>query len=323
MLRQLSRSVPRQISRGVCMRQTIHTLRSSCPSAVRPQAKFQVGPALTRCFQTSIKTYNEPHEPSLPREDYTEAQWLDYLHRVSFTASQSQKLLTELDTENPDAGVFDAANRMERAYALIFQLFLFLSRPQSNSSPEHYLQTFETMPSFDGDNLHLARLCAIHIVKTIVWELDSIPALDPQRVKYPNIFEDVKGLSMLCEQFLKDQASVPETWAAFWAETQQALVALGMDLGDAGYAIQAPPDPTETPDADPDAPGLTRAEGFKGVDLTGKAGEPIRGAPNILETAQPGDDVPERIEMEFEADGKEKPDDTGYWEKNPKKGGFF
>ncbi|CAE6452852.1 unnamed protein product [Rhizoctonia solani] len=210
---------------------------------------------------------------------------------------------------------------MERAYALIFQLFLFLSRPQPNSSPEHYLQTFETIPSSDGDDLHLARLCAIHIVKTIVWELDSIPASDPQRAKYPNVFEDAKGLSMLCEQFLKGQDSVPETWSIFWAEAQQALVALGMDLGDAGYAIQAPPDPNETPDADPDAPGLTRAEGFKGVDLTGKAGAPVRGSPNVLETAQPGDDVPDRIEMEFDASGKEKPEEAGYWEKNNKKGG--
>ncbi|KAG8709934.1 hypothetical protein FRC11_005026 [Ceratobasidium sp. 423] len=278
---------------------------------------------LTRSFQTSGKTYNEPSEPSLPREDYTEAQWLDYLHRVSFTASQSQKLLAELNAKHPDAGVFDAANRMERAYALIFQLFLFLSRPQPNSSPEHYLQTFETIPSFDGDDLHLARLCAIHIVKTIVWELDSIPESDPQRAKYPNVFEDAKGLSMLCEQFLKDQETVPETWSAFWADAQQALVALGMDLGDAGYAIQAPPDPTETPDADLNAPGLTRAEGFKGVDLTGNAGAPVRGAPNVLETAQPGDDVPERIEMEFEANEKEKPGEAGYWEKNSKKGGGF
>ncbi|CAE6407509.1 unnamed protein product [Rhizoctonia solani] len=217
---------------------------------------------------------------------------------------------------------------MERAYALIFQLFLFLSRPQPNSSPEHYLQhahsqNFETIPSFDGDDLHLARLCAIHIVKTIVWELDSIPESDPQRIKYPNVFEDAKGLSMLCEQFLKDQDSVPETWTVFWAEAQQALVALGMDLGDAGYAIQAPPDPIETPDADPEAPGLTRAEGFKGVDLTGKAGAPVRGAPNILETAQPGDDVPDRIEMGFEANGKEKPDETRYWEKNSKSRGLF
>jgi hypothetical protein len=99
------------------------------------------------------------------------------------------------------------------------------------------------------------------------------------------------------------------------------LVALGMDLGDAGYVIQAPPDPSETPDADPNAPGLTRAQGFKGVDLTGNAGPPVRDAPNILETAQPGDNVPDRIEMEFEADKGERPDQPGYWEKNSKKGG--
>ncbi|CAE6508652.1 unnamed protein product [Rhizoctonia solani] len=322
MLRQLCRSMPRQLGRRLCMKQTA-PLRSNYPSVVPPHAKLQMGPALTRSFQTSIKTYNEPPEPSLPREDYTEAQWLDYLHQVSFTASQSQKILTELNAKNPDAGVFDAANRMERAYALIFQLFLFLSRPQPNSSPEHYLQTFETIPSFDGDDLHLARLCAIHIARTIVWEFDSIPDSDPQRAKYPNVFEDAKGLSMLCEQFLNDQDSVPETWTAFWAEAQQALVALGMDLGDAGYAIQAPPDPTETPDIDPNAPGLTREEGFKGVDLTGNAGAPVRGVPNILETAQPGDDVPDRIEMEFEANGKEKPDEARYWEKSSKKGGGF
>ncbi|QRW21559.1 hypothetical protein RhiXN_06548 [Rhizoctonia solani] len=249
-------------------------LRSSCLPRIQLQAGRGFGPDFTRSLQTSIKIYNQPPEPSLPREDYTEAQWLDYLHRVSFTASQSQKLLAELDVKNPDAGVFDAPNRIERAYALIFQLFLFLSRPQPDSSPEHYLQTFETIPSFDGDDLHLARLCAIHILKTIVWELDSIPTSDPQRTKYPNVFEDAKGLSMLCAQFLKDQDSVPETWPVFWSEAQQALVALGMDLGDAGYAIQAPPDPSETPDTDPDAPGLTRAEGFKGVDLTGNAGAP-------------------------------------------------
>lgn len=96
-----------------------------------------------------------------------------------------------------------------------------------------------------------------------------------------------------------------------------------MDLGDAGYAIQAPPDPTETPSADPSAPGLTRAQGFKGVDLTGTAGEPVRGAPNILETAQPGEPIPDRIEMEFNANNKEKPDQAEYWSKNTKKGGLF
>ncbi|CEL60827.1 hypothetical protein RSOLAG1IB_04066 [Rhizoctonia solani AG-1 IB] len=318
MFRQLSRSLSRQFCR-TCARQTV-PLRSRCLSVSQLQIGPQIGLGLLRSFQTSIRTFNQPPEPSLPREDYTEAQWLDYLHRVSFAASQSQKILAELDAKSPDAGIFDAPNRMERAYALIFQLFLFLSRPQPNSSPEHYLQTFETLPSFDGDDLHLARLCAIHVVRTIVWELDSIPTSDPHRAKYPNVFEDAKGLSMLCEQFLKDHESVPETWSLFWSEAQQALVALGMDLGDAGYAIQAPPDPTETPEADPDAPGLTRAEGFKGVDLTGNAGAPVRGAPNVLETAQPGDDVPDRIEMEYEAKGKEALDR----EKNSKKrGGFF
>lgn len=302
----------------------IAPLRPSFTAVARARLETKIGPRFTRTFQTSPpKLSNDPPEPSLPTEDYTEAQWLDYLHRVSFTASQSPKILTELDDKHPDAGIFDAPNRMERAYALIFQLFLFLSRPQPDSSPEHYLQTFETIPSFDGDDLHLARLCAIHIVKTIVWELDSIPPSDPQRTKYPNVFEDAKGLSMLCDQFLQDQESVPETWSVFWAEAQQALLALGMDLGDAGYTIQAPPDPTETPDADPNAPGLTRAEGFKGVDLTGNAGAPVRGAPNALETAQPGDEVPDRIEMEFEANKKDKPDQAEYWAQNSKKGGGF
>lgn len=140
---------------------------------------------------------------------------------------------------------------------------------------------------------------------------------------------------MLCDQFLKggptdpryvslvvaldQEGDVPSTWPVFWSEAQQMLVALGMDLGDAGYAIQAPPDPSETPDVDPNAPALTREQGFKGVDLTGKAGPPVRDAPNILEGAQPGDGVPDRIEMEFEAN--EKADRLGYWEKNPKAGG--
>ncbi|KAG8742731.1 hypothetical protein FRC10_001005 [Ceratobasidium sp. 414] len=276
---------------------------------------------ISRTLRTSAPARGE--HTSLPSEDFTESQWLDYLHNVSYSASKSPKILTDLNVKNPEAGIFDAPNRMERAYALIFQFFLYLSRPQPESSPEHWLQTFETIPSSDGEDIHLARLCATHIIKTIVWELEGIPQDDPQRAKYPNVFEDAHGLSLLCSTYLEGHEGVPPQWPIFWSEAQPALLALGMDLGDAGYAIQAPPDPTETPDADPSAPGLTRAQGFKGVDLTGTAGPPVRGAPNILETSQPGGPVPDRIEMEFHANEKERPDQAEYWSKNPKKGGFF
>ncbi|KAG8699426.1 hypothetical protein FRC09_006630 [Ceratobasidium sp. 395] len=262
--------------------------------------------SITRTLRTSALIYNRVNTLP-PVDDFTEPQWLDYLHNVSHSASQSPRILTELNTKNPEAGVFDAANRMERAYALIFQLFLYMSRPQPELSPEHWLQTFETIPSSDGEDLHLARLCAIHIVRTIIWELDSIPQNDLQRTKYPNVFEDARG-----------HEGVPPQWSLFWSEAQPALLALGMDLGDAGYVIQ-----TREPDANSDAQGLTREQGFKGVDLTGTAGPQVRGAPNVLETSQPDGTVPDRIEMEFRGDEKETPDQAEYWSKNPKKGGFF
>ncbi|KAG8701548.1 hypothetical protein FRC09_005290 [Ceratobasidium sp. 395] len=312
------RRLPRLISREICRRPYHAAPRLSGIRTAYAQPAAIVRPtSINRTLRTSASIYNRVNTLP-PVDDFTEPQWLDYLHNVSHSASQSPKLLTELNTKNPETGIFDAANRMERAYALIFQLFLYMSRPQPESSPEHWLQTFETIPSSDGEDLHLARLCAIHIVKTIVWELDSIPQDDPQRTKYPNVFEDARGLSLLCSTYLEGHEGVPPQWSLFWSEAQPALLALGMDLGDAGYVIQ-----TREPDADSDAQGLTREQGFKGVDLTGTAGPQVRGAPNILETSQPDGTVPDRIEMEFRGDEKETPDQAEYWSKNPKKGGFF
>ncbi|QRV79131.1 hypothetical protein RhiJN_07146 [Ceratobasidium sp. AG-Ba] len=311
MFRLISREVCRKSYRAVPRLGRLPTVSIRPIAVVKPTYTF-------RTFRTSSSTRD--NQTPLPSVDFTESQWLDYLHNISHSASQSPNILTELDAKNPNAGIFDAPNRMERAYALIFQLFLYLSRPQPESSPEHWLQTFETIPSLDGEPLHLARLCATHVVRTIVWELDNIPQDDPQRTKYPNVFEDARGLSLLISTYLKDQEGVPEQWPIFWSEVQPVLLALGIDLGDAGYAIQAPP---ET-DQSPDTPGLTREQGFKGVDLTGTAGPPVRGSPNILETKQPDENVPDRIEMEFNrANGKEQPEQAEYWSKNPKKGGFF
>ncbi|KAG9094741.1 hypothetical protein FRC06_010519 [Ceratobasidium sp. 370] len=223
----------------------------SCLNLIKGGERIQqwIPSVIFRTLKTSTPARDE-HMP-LPSADFTESQWLDYLHSVSYSASQSPEILADLNTKSPDAGIFDAPNRMERAYALIFQLFLYLSRPQSESSPEHWLQTFETIPSSDGEDLHLARLCVAHIIKTIVWELEGVPQADPQRTKYPNVFEDARGLSLLCSTYLEGHEGVSPQWSIFWSEAQPALLALGMDLGDAGYAIQAPPDPTETPDADP------------------------------------------------------------------------
>jgi hypothetical protein len=64
-------------------------------------------------------------------------------------------------------------------------------------------QTFEAIPSSDGEDLHLARLCATHIIKTIAWEFEGIPQDDPQRTKYPEVFEDAHGLSLLCSAYLE------------------------------------------------------------------------------------------------------------------------
>jgi hypothetical protein len=95
---------------------------------------------ICRTIITSTSTRQNQTPSAPPSEDLTESQWLDYLHNVSYSAAQSPKILTELNSKDPDTGIFDAPNRMERAYALIFQLFLYLSRPQPESSPEHWLQ---------------------------------------------------------------------------------------------------------------------------------------------------------------------------------------
>jgi len=132
-----------------------------------------------------------------------------------------------------------AEDRLKRAYSRIYQIFMYLGRPQVEEVAAQTLDDFEKAPLVEGSHVARARAAISVLVGTVVRDIDSIPISSNLRVEHRELF-DIFGALLPLHDILKMEhhGIAQPAWADFWSRGQYVLITLGQKLDECGYGLQ-------------------------------------------------------------------------------------
>ncbi|KAG6874516.1 hypothetical protein C0995_010427 [Termitomyces sp. Mi166 len=120
------------------------------------------------------------------------------------------------------------------AYTLLFQVVLYLSRPEGG---EQFLTAFGTAPAPPESEIGRARAAVPVILRATVHHLSTIPLNSPLRRDHSDIFDIFGALQAIHDVYLTDKISDLETWTTFWSRVQPVIIELGMKLDEKGFGF--------------------------------------------------------------------------------------
>ncbi|KAF9457882.1 hypothetical protein BDZ94DRAFT_1272009 [Collybia nuda] len=160
-------------------------------------------------------------EPN-PNEKISPDRWIGILENTA-----SAPWLNELPLEHGD--------RLKRAYTLLFQIVLYLGRPQEADMAEQFLVAFGTAPTPPESEIGRARKAVASITRAVVRDISSIPLNSPLRTEQTEVFGIFGALQALHDMYLMD-AEV-DNWGEFWSRAQPVVLSLGMKLDEVGFGL--------------------------------------------------------------------------------------
>ncbi|KAF7976525.1 hypothetical protein HWV62_6349 [Athelia sp. TMB] len=157
-----------------------------------------------------------------------------YLQVIESTASAPWVALehTSSDRATPE-------DRLKRAYSRIFQIFMYLGRPQTEELAAQALDDFEKAPLVEGSHVARARAAITTLVGTIVRDMDSIPISSKLRIEHRELFDIFGALLPMHDALnLEEHGIAQPAWAEFWSKAQYVLITLGQKLDECGYGLE-------------------------------------------------------------------------------------
>ncbi|KAF7978055.1 hypothetical protein HWV62_1685 [Athelia sp. TMB] len=157
-----------------------------------------------------------------------------YLQVIESTASAPWVALehTSSDRATPE-------DRLKRAYSRIFQIFMYLGRPQTEELAAQALDDFEKAPLVEGSHVARARAAIATLVGTIVRDMDSIPISSKLRIEHRELFDIFGALLPMHDALnLEEHGIAQPAWAEFWSKAQYVLITLGQKLDECGYGLE-------------------------------------------------------------------------------------
>ncbi|KAF8060662.1 hypothetical protein FPV67DRAFT_302071 [Lyophyllum atratum] len=129
----------------------------------------------------------------------------------------------------------DPEQRLKLAYALLFQIVLYLTRP---AEAEQFIVAFGTAPASSDSEIGRARASVGVIIKAAVHQMSSVPANSPVRSDQADVFDIFGALHAIHDMYLTDSdISDLETWSDFWMRAQPVVLELGMKLDEKGFGV--------------------------------------------------------------------------------------
>ncbi|KAF8878401.1 hypothetical protein BD779DRAFT_1554448 [Infundibulicybe gibba] len=135
----------------------------------------------------------------------------------------------------------DHADRLRRAYTFLFQIVIYLGRPQEQEQGEQYLVAFESAPAPPESEIGRARKAVAALTRAIVQDISSIPLGSPLRTQHTGVFDIFGALQVLHDVHLTDPDGEVADWRTFWGRAQPIILDLGMQLDEAGFGLKDDP----------------------------------------------------------------------------------
>ncbi|KII87331.1 hypothetical protein PLICRDRAFT_55297 [Plicaturopsis crispa FD-325 SS-3] len=171
-------------------------------------------------------------EDAAEQIDITPDMWITVLEN-SASAPWVALEHTEHDTTSPE-------QRMRRAYQSLFQVFMYLARPQDN--PEQSITDFINGAAEPGTEVDRARKAIVVMGARAFRDVLSVPSDSPLRTNHPDVFKMSEMLHGIYQKHIIDSVvpKVPE-WVTFWIEAQAVMLHLGEKLGNEGFGLEEGP----------------------------------------------------------------------------------
>ncbi|KAF8625650.1 hypothetical protein AX15_005271 [Amanita polypyramis BW_CC] len=207
----------------------------------------QAIPVLIRGFSSSQKCQNEN---SGGKKEIPPEWWIGALETTA-----NAPWLFHLPQEPVD--------RLKRTFTLIFQIILYLGRPQETemahqflnvsgksfstkyfvaSSNHAHLQAFGTAIVPPESEIGRARRAVATITRAVVQDISSIPESSPLREQHAELFGVFGALEPLHDVYLKNtennQMDVRE-WGDFWSKAEPVLISIAQALDEKGFGLEA------------------------------------------------------------------------------------
>jgi len=130
-------------------------------------------------------------------------------------------------------------DRLKRAYGRIFQIFMYLGRPQTEELAAQTLNDFEKAPLVEGSHVARARAAIALLVEIIIRDIDSIPLSSKLRVEHRELFDVFGALLPMYDALKMEENPIAQpAWAEFWSKSQYVLITLGQMLDECGYGLE-------------------------------------------------------------------------------------
>jgi len=186
-------------------------------------------------FHTSSLKNNEESN-SIPPKPEAPAGFPPH---IFLEALESTAFAPWLAIENTSDDTRPPEEKMKRAYSRIFQIVMYLGRPQDDA--EQFLDDFEKATAEAGSDLARSRKAITILLGTIVRDMSSIPLSSPLRTKHQGIFDIfgalVPAYDMSGALQEDGEALAVPAWAEYWSRVQPVLLTLGMKLDEEGFGF--------------------------------------------------------------------------------------
>ncbi|GLB36903.1 hypothetical protein LshimejAT787_0311900 [Lyophyllum shimeji] len=128
----------------------------------------------------------------------------------------------------------DPEQRLRIAYALLFQIVLYLTRP---TEAEQFIVAFGTAPASSDSEIGRARKAVGTIIQAAVHQMSSVPSDAPVRAAHGDVFDIFGALHAIRDMYAAEDLSALKTWSEFWARAQPVILELGMKLDEKGFGL--------------------------------------------------------------------------------------
>ncbi|KAG6817502.1 hypothetical protein H0H87_008128 [Tephrocybe sp. NHM501043] len=152
--------------------------------------------------------------------------------------SETERWISILENTTSAPWLFSSIPDVEKklilAYTLLFQIVLYLSRPEGG---EQFLTAFETAPASSESEIGRARVAVPIILRAAVHHLSTVPLNSPVRAEHSDIFDIFGALQAIHDMYLTEEISDLRTWSDFWSRAQPIVLELGMKLDEKGFGL--------------------------------------------------------------------------------------
>ncbi|KAM6497622.1 hypothetical protein JOM56_005570 [Amanita muscaria] len=135
----------------------------------------------------------------------------------------------------------EPVDRLKRAFTLLFQIILYLGRPQEEGVAIQFLNAFHSAVVPPESEIGRARRAVANITRAVVHDISSIPLTSPLRGEQVRLFEIFDALQPLHDVYLENmregEVDAGE-WSEFWKRAEPVLLTLGETLDQGGFGLQ-------------------------------------------------------------------------------------